>query len=172
MNITQVNQDIFRFELYNLNYFQDCDTEISGHYTFWYSKSKKEYVFCKHGDYANLVSIRPVNENPRFPSEVEKGFLQDLISKSIRQAYFYDGAASCNRGKYLLDEIEEKFHPESSAGHESVKSKINEFYDFYPKCNCIFGLDYPSEDYKIDKGYWDKLRERDGFAIKLLDFSE
>jgi hypothetical protein len=170
MNIYQITPDIFRFELYNLNYFKECDTEISGHYTFWYSKLSNQYVFRKHGDYYNLVSILPVKSNPRFPAEIEKEFLRELIDKSIRNAYFYNyDAPRFHAGRYLLDELEEKCDKDENGwGTEHFKHSQDEYYDYVMKINCIFPVDYPPEDYGLDKEYWDNLKAMDTEAIKLL----
>ncbi len=116
-----------------------------------------------------MVSIRRVNENPRFPTELENEFLKELVyEKTIKKAYFYNGNVSCNRGKYLLDEIESKF-PNGSEGTESVKNENDEYYTYYSKDNYIFAVDYPDEDYKRDGEYWNDVINKDKQAIKLLN---
>lgn len=169
-NIYNINGRVFKFELYNLNYFQDFNPEIiSGHYTFWFDRITKKYVFCKHGDYANLVSIRPIEEQPRIPNDKEKEFLDSLVEETTRRGCFYDGEASCNRGPYLLDEIESLF-PGGSRGTESYKNKDNEFYTYHGKYNCVFDVHYnqkwKTQDWQDEDNL--KEKEKDKFAINLL----
>ncbi len=167
-NIYNLNNNVFRFELYNLNYFKDCDTEISGHYRFWYSKKSNKFVFAKHGDYHNLVSIKPVKEDPRFPTGVEKEFLFELVyKKTIKHAYFYDQNASLNQGRYLLDELEEKCVRNPDWNSYWFRNEDDTYYSV-SKDHCIFDVDYPGPDYDSDKEYWNNLKLADKKAIDLL----
>lgn len=170
-NIYQVSDDVFRFELYNLNYFQDCDTEISGHYTFWYSKNKNKFVFCKHGDYVNLVSFFPINELPRFATGKDLVLLTELVNKVIRGSYFWNyDAPRFHAGRYLLDELENKADKDLNGwSTEYCKNKDDGYYTALPaKTNCIFSEDYPEENYTESKEYWDNLKTKNGEAVKLL----
>ena len=171
-NIYNIDGNTFKFELYNLNYFQDPDApSLSGHYTFWYSKDKDSYVFCKHGDYANLVSIKPVKENPRFPTEQEKQWLHELISKTILQSYFYDRDASCNRGAFLIDFLESKAAKwKDGRTSEWFKHKDDEYFSSVHKGNCVFDVHYKQDWYKQylkDKDVKFEIKQ-DNKAIKLL----
>lgn len=165
MNITDINGVVFRFDLYNLNFFKDCDTEISGHYTFWYHKPSNSFVYCKMGDYANLVSIRPVKENPRKIEDKNKDLLDSLLSKSIRCAYYWNYNCSQQRGRYLLDELEETCEKgfcgrPITEGCEYFKHKHDEYYDHVMKINCIFPVEYNHED--------KHLKSKDLQAISLF----
>lgn len=147
-----MNGDVFKFELYNLNYFQEPGCELSGHYTFWYSVSKDDFVFCKHGDYANLVSIQPVSENPRIPTQNEYEWLQELLFETIAEAYFYDSDVSCNRGDYLLPYLKGKAAKwKNGKLSEHFKNKHDEFFTRRTKCNCIFDLFLPEDVNAQDK---------------------
>ena len=170
MNVYQINDRVFRFELYNLNYFQHFDVEvISGHYTFWFDRKTRKYVFYKHGDYANLVSIRPVNETPRVPNDKEREFLDDLVMNGMKHAYFYNqDNPHCSMGGYLFDELETACDKRDGWGTEWFKHPHDEYYDNVMKTNCIFPVNYPGKDYSFDKKYWNKVKRNDKLATKLL----
>lgn len=172
MNIYQLpNKDVFRFELYNLNYFKECPhTEISGHYTFWYHKPSGKFVYCKHGDYCNLVSIRPVKEMPREIEEHNREPLAELLNDAIKHAYFWNYDAPHNHmGRYLLDELEAACEKDEHGwGRESFKHAHDEFYDIVMKRNCIFECDYPGKDYRLDAAEWRHTKKMDRAATKLL----
>ena len=170
-NITQLkNPTVFRFELYNLAYLVPVEGKkagVYGHYTFWYHLPTRKYVFCKHGDYANLVSFHPVHEQPRFPDAEEASFCDSLVSSTVRHAYFYDGSASCNKGAYLLPSLEKAVVRREGWSTEWFKHRDNEHFGHIMKTNAIFP-DFFEEDYKADAEYWKQLRENDSLAIKLL----
>jgi len=135
----QPDRSIFRFELYNLNFFKNFETEISGHYTFWYHLPTRSYVFCKHGDYANLVSIRPVQEEPHFPNTAEAVFLDSLVIDTMRHAYYYSGERSCNRGAFVFAKQEAATcKGERGFGTEYFKHRLDEYFSFIMKKNCVF----------------------------------
>lgn len=169
MNIRQISPNIFRFDLYNLNFFKEVDIGIEAHWTFWYHNLSKKYAMAKLGDYHNLVSIRPVKDNPCFPNETQRPFTDELITEKIKHACFYDQSAPLNNGKYLLDELEEKCVKRNGFGTEWFKHDCDEFYDYVMKKHLIFPVDYPKKDYKLDRKEWDEVKRRDKLAIKLLN---
>ena len=168
MNISNINGNVFRFEIYNLNFFRNFGTEISGHYTFWWHKPTNQYVFAKHGDYHNLVSFKPIHQMPHFPDAVESEFLQSLVEDAIKHAYFYDGDASCHRGPYLMDNLETNCFKREGKGTEWFKHSDDEFYDNVMKINCVFDVNYPSKDYTADKEEWDMIKKKDAVALELF----
>lgn len=155
MNFHQITPEVFRFELYNLCYFQESPkVEISGHYRFWFHRGNRAYCFTRHGNYRNLVSMQACKESVAFPTAAEHQALGELMSRSLRGACFYDRERACNRGAYLLPELEAACL--KGDRHRSDASSL------------VFDVDYPDADYKADPEYWDQLRQQDQQAVVML----
>lgn len=169
MNFHQCSPDVFRFELYNLNYSQEApQVRISGHYRFWFHRGNRAYCFTRHGAYYNLVSILPCDEKVVFPSPEEHEALGELMSSSLRGACFYDGERSCNHGPYLLPELEAAcLKDDKGHGREWFPGGMP--YKHVMKTSKAFPAEYPDADYKVDQGYWDQLRRQDQEAITMLN---
>ena len=168
MNISNINGEVFAFAEYNLNYFRDCDCDICGHYLFWWHKPTGRYVFCKFGDFHNLVSIRPVKEDPRFPTDQEKAVLDAMIKADLRHAYFWVYEAPNGYGPYLLDDLEAKCEKRDGHGTEWFPTEAGERYGHVFKTNGVHDAEYPGPDYQIDKAEWEETKRLDELATVML----
>lgn len=168
-NVHQISDQVFRFDLYNLNYFKTVDIGIDAHWTFWYHKKSGKIVLCKFGDYHNLVSIRLVKDSPRFPSLEQEPFVRELVMRTLKHSCFYNYSAPLDCGPYLLDELEENCVKRDGWGTEWFKHDYDEFFDQVMKRDYVFPVEYPDKDYKVDREYWSELKRRDKAAIKLLE---
>ena len=139
MNIYQIrlNPNIFQFEIWNINWC-DKDQELCGHYTFWWNKLSKKWVFCRHGGFGNLASYTETTELPRFPTKKEKELLQEIIDKILFEAYFYNYDSYFKGGRedgpYLI---------------EREKGDLG-----FNKYNCIFkdhSWAYEEKEFELDK---------------------
>jgi hypothetical protein len=53
-------------------------------------------------------------------------------------------------------------------GTEWFKHDHDEYLDNVMKINCIFDVEYPGPDYKVDQEYWDEQKRKDKLATELL----
>lgn len=166
-NIYQLaHKTVFRFQLYNLNFFQHSDCGIGGHYTFWWHLPSRRYVFCKHGSQQGGLTWFPeVNEEPRFPTPAEHEFLSSLVTSTMRNAYYYNGECSCGRGAFVNPK-QEAASDRNQHGHgsEYFKRKLDQYYGYIGKHNCVF-----DEDYECQWDCFVEQHRKDDIAIGLLE---
>jgi hypothetical protein len=103
LNIYQVTDDVFRFQLWNLAIASE---ELYGHYTIWWSRrdgvETPRLVITKHGSYAGLTTFEKVESDLTRPTQGQLVHLLPLVQKALHHAFFYSYEVKDRYGPALL----------------------------------------------------------------------